>query len=234
MGEPDLNKNHTNPHLFSLNHAEPKSDGGVKMMLNPEIIMKLRNNAYNGRKTDDAVNHITRFLQIIDLVKDPDVDIEQLHILTFPYSLTGEAQQWWVYEGNSKITSWVEIWLSSKFKNPWKLSSATKNALWNFWEKGYDNDTHIYDEESSDDESDNSDHRLFFHPYLNNDDEGEKNNQMMHNNISSMPENFNIPHSDNDEQQNEGTCRVEKFEVIKYSVGNNEEFLGVRSLEHNS
>ncbi|GJS87471.1 hypothetical protein Tco_0770107 [Tanacetum coccineum] len=126
-------------------------------------------------------------LTIINLVKIPKVDQEQLCIFAFPYSLTGKARKWWMHEGNDKVTSWVELvdkffykyyplshanktndanvreshlrfmnWLSSKFKNPWKLSSATKNALWNFWEKGYDNDTLIDDEESSDDESDES------------------------------------------------------------------------------
>ncbi|GJY80410.1 hypothetical protein Tco_0493161 [Tanacetum coccineum] len=113
------------------------------------------------------------------------------------------------------------------------MSNATKNALWNFWEKGYDNDTLIYDEESSDDESNNSDHRLFFDPYQN-DDKGDKSNQTMHNNDSSTPENFDALHSENNEQQNEGMCRVDKFEVIKYSVGNNKEFLSVRTLERNS
>ncbi|GKD25456.1 hypothetical protein Tco_1231670, partial [Tanacetum coccineum] len=89
----------------------------------------------------------------------------------------------------------------------------------------------IYDEESSDDESDNSDQRPFFDPYQNDDDEGDKSNQMMHD--SSTPENFDAPHSDNNEQ-NEGMCKVDKFEVIKYSVGNNEEFLSVRIIERNS
>nr|GEX84034.1 hypothetical protein [Tanacetum cinerariifolium] len=153
--------------------------------------MKLRNNAYNGAEGNDEVNHI----QIINLVKTFDVNIEQLCVLTFPYSLTGEAHRWWVQEGYSKITSWVEIvdkffykyyplsrasktndanvrechlkfmnWLSSKFKSPWKLSSATKNALWNFWEKGYDNDILIDDEESSDDESNELDRNPFLIP----------------------------------------------------------------------
>ncbi|GKA07807.1 kinase RLK-Pelle-WAK family protein [Tanacetum coccineum] len=117
------------------------------------------------------------------------------------------------------------------------MSSATKNALWNYWEKGYDNETLIYDEESSDDESNNSDHRPFLDPYQNDDNKGDKNNQMMHNNDSSTPGNFvpnDAPHSDNNIQQNEGICRVDKFEVIKHSVGNNEEFLSVRILECNS
>ncbi|GKE97955.1 hypothetical protein Tco_0021306 [Tanacetum coccineum] len=123
--------------------------------------MELRNNAYNGAEANDAADHITRFLQIIDLVKIPNVNTEQLCVFAFPYSLTRGARRWWMNDGNDKITSWVELvdkffykyyplsraskenntngerechqrfmnWLNSKFKNPWKLNTATKNAL---------------------------------------------------------------------------------------------------------
>ncbi|GJZ94218.1 hypothetical protein Tco_0666421, partial [Tanacetum coccineum] len=170
MAAPDLNGTHTHPYLSNPNPAEPKSDNSM-----------------------------------IDLVKTPNVNTEQLGVLTFPYSLVGEAHRWWVNEGNSMITSWEEIvdkffykyyplsrtsrmectniereshkrfmnWLSSKLKNPWKLKTATKNALWNFWEKGYDNDTLIDDKESSDDKSNESDQHPFSNPYQN-DKEKEK------------------------------------------------------------
>ncbi|GJV39392.1 hypothetical protein Tco_1417832 [Tanacetum coccineum] len=38
-----------------------------------------------------------------------------------------------------------------------------------------------------------------------------------------------VPHSEkiNNEQPNEGVCRVDKFEVIKYTIGDNEEFLAI-------
>ncbi|GJS29282.1 ribonuclease H-like domain-containing protein [Tanacetum coccineum] len=191
MAIPDLNGTHNHPRLPHLYLTEQNSVKHAKIGLSAKLIMKLRDNAYDG--TNDAVNHITRFLQTIDLVKTPNVNIEQLCVLAFQYSLTGKAQQWWMHEENFKITSWVEIvdklfykyyplsrasksnntsdkechskfmnWLSLKFKNPWKLSSATKNALWNFWEKGYDNDTLDYDEESSDDECSNGDNHPFF------------------------------------------------------------------------
>ncbi|GKC45281.1 hypothetical protein Tco_1063003 [Tanacetum coccineum] len=180
--------------------------------------MKLRNNAYDGTETGDAVDHITRFLKIIDLAKTPDVNIEQLCVLTFPYSLTGKAHRWWVHERNSKITSWVEIvdkffykyyplsrasksndanvrechlrfmnWLTLKFKNHWKLSSATRNALWNFWEKGYDNDKLDYDEESSDEECNNGDHRPFFDPHQNDNNKDDENNQKESSDHSNRP-----------------------------------------------
>ncbi|GKD65074.1 hypothetical protein Tco_1307182 [Tanacetum coccineum] len=227
MATPDLNGTHTTPCLSNLNPAEPKTNTNVKIEISKEVLMELRNDAYNGAEANDAVDHITRFLQIIDLAKIPNVDPEQLCIFTFPYSLTGGAHRWWMHKGNDKITSW----LSSKFKNPWKLNSATMNALWNFWEKGYDNDTLVDDEESSDDESDESDHmnhhdtNPFFDPYLNDKDKGNKSYHIECNDNTRGPENFvpnDAPHSGNIEQSNEGICRVDKFEVIKYSIGDKE------------
>ncbi|GKD12252.1 hypothetical protein Tco_1196659, partial [Tanacetum coccineum] len=271
METPDLNGTHTTPLLSNLNPAEPKTNNNVKIEMSNELLMKLRNNAYNKAEANNAVDHITRFLHILDLVKTPNVDPKQLRIIAFPLSLTGGACRWWMKEGNDKITTWFELvdkyyplshasrmndtnedrechqrfmnWLSSKFKNPWKLNSATKNALWNFWDKGYDNDTLINDEESSNDESDELDHvnhhdtNPFFDPYLNDKDKGNKSYHMECNDNTSGLENFilkDAPHSENIEQPNEGICIVDKFEVIKYSIGDHEEFLAIHTHERDS
>ncbi|GJZ76488.1 hypothetical protein Tco_0641160 [Tanacetum coccineum] len=104
-------------------------------------------------------------------------------------------------------------------------NNAYNGAEANDAEKGYDNDTLINDEESSDDESDESDHmnhhdtNPFFDRYLNDKDKGNKSYHMECNDNTSGPENFvpnDAPHSGNIEQSNEGICRVDKFEVIKY------------------
>ncbi|GJV71347.1 hypothetical protein Tco_1491342 [Tanacetum coccineum] len=92
------------------------------------------------------------------------------------------------------------------------------------------------DEESSDDECNNGDHRPLFDHHQNDNNKGDENNQMERRDHSNRPENFvqnDAPQSSND-KPNEGMCRMDKFKVIKYSVGDNEEFLEVRALEHNS
>ncbi|GKC53206.1 reverse transcriptase domain-containing protein [Tanacetum coccineum] len=109
LAAPDLNGTHNHPCLPHLYLTEQNSDKHAKIGLSGELIMKLRDNAYDGTETNDAVDHITRFLQTIDLVKTPNLNIEQLCVLAFQYSLTGKAQQWWMHEENFKITSWVEI-----------------------------------------------------------------------------------------------------------------------------
>ncbi|GJR99536.1 hypothetical protein Tco_0316045 [Tanacetum coccineum] len=209
MATPNLNETHTTPCLSNLNPAEPETNNNVKTEISMELLMELRNNAYDGAEANDAGDQITRFLQIIDLVKIPNVNTEQLCVFAFPYSLSGGARRWWMHEGNDK-------------------------------EKGYDNDTLIYNEESSDDKSHELEHRdtnLFFDPYLKDKDKGKKSNHMKYNDNSSGPENFvpnDAPHSGNTEQPNKGMCRLDKFEVINYSIGDNEEFLGIRTLECDS
>ncbi|GKE04274.1 hypothetical protein Tco_1396292, partial [Tanacetum coccineum] len=38
----------------------------------------------------------------------------------------------------------------------------------------------------------------------------------------------------NDEQPNKRVCKSEKFEVIKYSLGPNEEYIAIKSCEYNA
>ncbi|GJZ13418.1 hypothetical protein Tco_0548648 [Tanacetum coccineum] len=122
----DSNGTQTHPRLPHLYLTKQNSNEHAKIELSTELIMKLRNNAFDGTKTNNAVDHITRFLQIIDLVNTPNVNNEQLRVLIFPYSLTGEAHQWWVHEGNSKITSWVEI-VDKFFYKYYPLSRACRS-----------------------------------------------------------------------------------------------------------
>ncbi|GKF68373.1 hypothetical protein Tco_0198052, partial [Tanacetum coccineum] len=61
MATPDLNGTHTTPCLSNLNPVEPKTNDNVKIEISKELLMELRNNAYNGAEANDVVDHITRF-----------------------------------------------------------------------------------------------------------------------------------------------------------------------------
>ncbi|GJV11961.1 hypothetical protein Tco_1353502 [Tanacetum coccineum] len=186
METPDLNETLTTPCLANPNLAEIKTK--FKIKISKEMLMMLHNNAYNGDEANDAVDHITRFLQIINLVKIPIVDQKQLCILAFPHSLTGKAQS-----SNDECDE-------SNLINHYDINSS-------------------------------------FDPYLRANDEGNKGHHMKCNDNTCGSENFvqnDAPHSDNINQQNNGICRVDKFEVIKYSIGDNKEFMGIRTLERDS
>ncbi|GKE35510.1 hypothetical protein Tco_1454832 [Tanacetum coccineum] len=174
MAAPNSIGTHTTPCPTNPNHAKAKTNGDTKIEISTELIMIVRNNAFNGAETNDAVNHITRFLQITDL------------------------------------------------------------------EKGYNNIKLFDDGESSDDKSNLINHHdtsPFLDPYQAAKNEGIQRHHMKCNDNNSETENFiqnDAPHSGNNNQGNEGICRVDKFEVIKYSIGDNEEFMGIRTLERDS
>ncbi|GJZ29696.1 hypothetical protein Tco_0574343 [Tanacetum coccineum] len=85
--------------------AKPKTDNDVKIKLNDEFLMELRSNAYCGTDDEDVVDHIAKLLEILDLIKTPNVDTYRLRMKVFPLSLAGDARQWWINEGDGKITT---------------------------------------------------------------------------------------------------------------------------------
>ncbi|GKC88912.1 hypothetical protein Tco_1149561 [Tanacetum coccineum] len=89
--------------------AEPKTNCDEKFELCKELLSELRNNAYNGRVEEDVIDHITKILEILDLVKIANVDPFQLRVKAFPLSLAGEARKWWMNEGYGKINTWEEL-----------------------------------------------------------------------------------------------------------------------------
>ncbi|GJU50059.1 putative reverse transcriptase domain-containing protein [Tanacetum coccineum] len=109
MAVANSNGTHTTPCPINTNHTKEKTNRDTKIKISTELIMRVRNNAFDGAETNDAIDHIKRFLEIIDLAKIPNVDPEQLHILVFPYSLIENARKWWMHERNDKITTWVEL-----------------------------------------------------------------------------------------------------------------------------
>nr|GEX79687.1 hypothetical protein [Tanacetum cinerariifolium] len=48
-------------------------------------------------------------LEMFDLINIPGVESHQLRIKVFPLSLANDAQQWWIHEGEEKITNWEEL-----------------------------------------------------------------------------------------------------------------------------
>ncbi|GJY23984.1 hypothetical protein Tco_0397642, partial [Tanacetum coccineum] len=104
MAKPILDKARTEQYL-----AELKIDSNVKFEINKELLTKLHNNAYCRRVKEDEIDHIAKFLEILDLIKIANVDLFQLRIKVFPLSLVGDARKWWMDEGDGKINTWEEL-----------------------------------------------------------------------------------------------------------------------------
>ncbi|GKE97912.1 hypothetical protein Tco_0021263 [Tanacetum coccineum] len=131
-------------------------------------------------------------------------------------------------------------WRNSKFKDHKKVDEMTKRALLYTWieigkEEGLLNDVVSSDEEWEEQEYGNPLKYSFPKPYF----EMDKNNHNENNmstykssgiNLSGAPQSENI----NNAQPDEGLCRVDKFEVIIYTIGDNEEFLAICTRECDS
>ncbi|GKD02692.1 hypothetical protein Tco_1177666 [Tanacetum coccineum] len=156
IAKPDLDETHTTPSLAKLNLAKPKTNNDVKIKINKELLKELCNNAYDGTEADDAADHIARFLEILDLVKIPDIDpraTAHFCISTLSYRDSGKIKMNDTTKEDGQSYLKFMIWLNSKFKNPGRMNSVTKSALWDFWAKGCDNEALINDLVSSDTKS---------------------------------------------------------------------------------
>nr|GEZ20115.1 hypothetical protein [Tanacetum cinerariifolium] len=89
--------------------AIPKTDNDVKIELSEEFLIELRSNAYCGTDDEDVVDHISKVLEILDLIKAPNLDTYRLRMMVFPLSFAGDARQWWINKGDGKITTWKEL-----------------------------------------------------------------------------------------------------------------------------
>ncbi|GKB36715.1 hypothetical protein Tco_0881657 [Tanacetum coccineum] len=121
-----------------------------------------------------------------------------------------------------------------------RADETTKRALLYTWIEIYKVEGLLNDEVSSDEdweeqEYENPPKYSFPKPYF----EMDKNNHNENNSntykssgmdLSGAPQSENI----NNEQPNEGVCRVDKFKVIKYTIGDNEEFLAICTRESGS
>ncbi|GJW99992.1 hypothetical protein Tco_0183906 [Tanacetum coccineum] len=80
----------------------------INIKLSKEFLVELRKNIYHVTYNEDVVDHIAKVLKMVDLIYVPGVDSHQLRMKVFPLSLADDAKEWWISEGDGKITTWEE------------------------------------------------------------------------------------------------------------------------------
>ncbi|GJY90776.1 hypothetical protein Tco_0505972 [Tanacetum coccineum] len=125
----------------------------------------------------------------------------------FPLSLSKGAKEWWMKKGNRNISTWEEL-VKKIFTKFYPLSCASK-----------------YDKMCDDDEEGQigKEEGLLNDDVSSNEEWEENTYKLSGMDLSGAPQSENI----NNAQPNEGLCRVDKFKVIKYTIGDNEEFLAI-------
>ncbi|GJW09664.1 hypothetical protein Tco_1575491 [Tanacetum coccineum] len=214
----------------------------INIELNKEFLVELRKNTYHGTYNEDVVNHIAKVLKMVDLIYVPGVDSHQLRMKVFPLSLADDAKEWWISEGDGKITTWEEL---------------VEKFFCRFYLESYDREYERLDEGV-----DGRTQKVIFHSWMN----GNWNKRYVDNSISCNNERKeskyeNLPNTaadsffkaydirdikkengqgkikrkDNDKDDkrpHKKICKTEKFEAIKYSLGPNEEYLAIRRCEY--
>ncbi|GJS73563.1 hypothetical protein Tco_0706404 [Tanacetum coccineum] len=95
----DIEKAPTKPNLSITSND-------IEIDVNEEFLVELRKNMYQGAYNDDVVEHIAKVLKMVDLIYVHGMDSHQLRIKVFPLSLADDAREWWISEGDGKITTW--------------------------------------------------------------------------------------------------------------------------------
>ncbi|GKE21501.1 hypothetical protein Tco_1433013 [Tanacetum coccineum] len=152
----------------------------------------------------------------------------------FPLSLAADAKEWWISEGDEKITTWEE--LVEKFFCRFYLESydgedeMTQKVIFHSWMNGDWNKRYVDNGISSNNELKESKYEnppntatdSFFKAYEARDIEKQCQTKRKYSNTSNSI----------NEQPNKRRCKAEKFEAIQYSLGPNEEYIAIRSYEY--
>ncbi|GJR07158.1 hypothetical protein Tco_0530142 [Tanacetum coccineum] len=189
----------------------------------------------------DITKHTGKVLEIIEWIKIPNVDKDELRLHVFSKSLSGDAKKWWENEGTA--TTWKEL-CDKFFHKYYPLSHTYKSKIlddlghgtdyfefiyWlaskfdNYWEfyvnrrtNGMINDLINYNE-PCEESNEKTCSDLFFKPYFDAQD-GKDIYKIIDRDYSPIPI-LACHHISNPDK----LCQTEEFTVILYSVGSCEE-----------
>ncbi|GJY21481.1 hypothetical protein Tco_0394047 [Tanacetum coccineum] len=88
---------------------------------------QLRTNTFSGSDHEDAIKHIEKVLEIVDLFHIPNITIDQVMLRAFPMSLTGAASRWLRNKPSGSITTWED--LKTKFLSKYCPPARTAKKM---------------------------------------------------------------------------------------------------------
>ncbi|GKA57779.1 hypothetical protein Tco_0756967 [Tanacetum coccineum] len=192
MAEPILYEN--------TGKAQSKSNlsitsNNIKIDLNKEFLVELRKNKYYGTHNEDVVDHIAKVLNMVDLICVPGMDSHQLRMKVFPLSLADDANEWWISEGDGKITTWEEL---------------VEKFFCRFYPESYDEVDEMLDEGEN--------WGIYPLEFISNITRRKSDTEKEDEQSQTKRKHCNTSNSI-DEQPNKRRCKAKKFEAIQYSLG---------------
>ncbi|GKA11692.1 hypothetical protein Tco_0691238 [Tanacetum coccineum] len=225
-------------------------NGKATYELKGRFLDDLRENAFSGTNREDVVEHIEYFLKIVDPIDLPNVNHERLRLAVFPISLVGNASKRFD-EFKGSLTTWVDLtekffrkyyppsrtcnvvgtkakknptntmfekWLASKFANH---NGKTKWPTCNSNEDGFCNGGELPGMVRIG-------YMTYFQDYewngraCNNNDIQEREGQHKEGRCDLF----------DDPAQESLVCKIRRFEMIKYSFGQEEEYVAIKKYEY--
>ncbi|GJX80884.1 hypothetical protein Tco_0329033 [Tanacetum coccineum] len=190
------------------------TSNNINIELSKEFLVELQKNIYHGTYNQDVVDHIAKVLKMVDLIYVPGVDSHQLRMKVFPLSLADNAKEWWISEGDGKITTGEEL---------------VEKFFCRFYPESYDGEDEIHNKvdgrtqkESKYKNQPNAATDSFFKAYDVRYIEKENGHGQMKRKDNDK----------DDKRPHKKVYKTEKFESIKYSLGPNEEYLAIRRCEY--
>ncbi|GJR68072.1 hypothetical protein Tco_0014137 [Tanacetum coccineum] len=157
---------------------------------------------------------------MIDLIYTPGVDSHQLRMKVFPLLLADDARQWWINEGEGKITVWEEL---------------VEKFFCKFYRDSYDGEEEMLDERDNwgiDPLEFISRINSSFDKHMKIDGRTKKCDTEKEDEQSQTKHKYCNASESINEQPNKRMCKAEKFEAIQYSLRPNEEYIAIRRSEY--
>ncbi|GKD64984.1 hypothetical protein Tco_1307092 [Tanacetum coccineum] len=194
--------------------------------LKGKFLDDLHNNAFSGTNEEDAVEHIKYFLKIVDPIDLPNVNQDKLRVVVFPILLP--------------------------------MDIFTKGALWDYCKLGSDEIEPTSEEPSDIEETDRGDkqeialkdrelkeealrNKAIMEGIIDDDDESSYEGQKRWNiyDDTNRDQEYEMDHEVDERQElcsNEThelpVCNIRRFEMIKYSFGDDEEYVVIKKDEY--
>ncbi|GJS11658.1 hypothetical protein Tco_0368454 [Tanacetum coccineum] len=93
----------------------------ITIKIGDEFMKILQDNAFNGIDGGDFIDHIVKVLEILEWIKIPNVDKNQLRLYVFPLSLSERAKEWWDNE--------IKVSAKVNFGNPNELCKSEEFTI---------------------------------------------------------------------------------------------------------
>ncbi|GJY86774.1 putative reverse transcriptase domain-containing protein [Tanacetum coccineum] len=84
-----LNRNNS-----QMGVKRPEIEKNVVFEIKSQLLKELRENAFSGGKTEDAMEHLRKILEITSLFNTPRISRNDIMLRIFPLTLTGAAKRW--------------------------------------------------------------------------------------------------------------------------------------------